>query len=569
MHAESPTDVDRYIVESAEAYMQTVILIDDRIYDRGSGGVPSRLTRPQSMTRKPALQSAAASSTVRGKELQLEEPVEEASELSFQDVQSSFAKKRIICSLYQPKISASFGPQSEVYRLCSAADVIIVDWDLHGDSGDKASTLVAGVVAQSRADIPHQTRLVLIYTREANLRGVADRLYDALTEKLSEDEVSVDRPSGGLVLTTDNARVVVLGSRAATALPQFSGYCVSEKDLATRTILEFSRLAPGILQAIVLHGIANLRQNNRRILSRFHSSLDAAFLTHRALLLPEDAFSHIPSLLTDELRAVLEDTLSDSPLGDASGTQKILEAWCDRHWKPNPNATLNVGDGADPAEFAKDAFCNGPALEKDYSAIQHSRVPGLIESHAGVAPAWKERGRRALADYLLGNCSVEHCHEQLGALMSQRTMYDNSRRTLHLGVIVKESDGQKHYLLCLQPLCDSVRLEGKSRPFMFCALTEAKSGEAFTHCITNHDGQSLKLRYQPAISSVVVSAFTRVIATPSGDDRFVFADDEGRDYEWVAELKTDHAQRAAEEFGRQLSRVGLTESEWLRLSAKS
>lgn len=36
-------------------------------------------------------------------------------------------------------------------------------------------------------------------------------------------------------------------------------------------------------------------------------------------------------------------------------------------------------------------------------------------------------------------------------------------------------------------------------------------------------------------------------------------------FEWVAELKSLHAQRMAEYVSRQFSRVGLAESEWLRL----
>jgi hypothetical protein len=35
-------------------------------------------------------------------------------------------------------------------------------------------------------------------------------------------------------------------------------------------------------------------------------------------------------------------------------------------------------------------------------------------------------------------------------------------------------------------------------------------------------------------------------------------------FEWVAELKPFHAQRMAEYVSREFSRVGLTESEWLR-----
>ena len=45
---------------------------------------------------------------------------------------------------------------------------------------------------------------------------------------------------------------------------------------------------------------------------------------------------------------------------------------------------------------------------------------------------------------------------------------------------------------------------------------------------------------------------------------FILKDENGKDYEWTAELKTEHAQRAAEQFGREFPRVGLTESEWLK-----
>jgi len=37
-----------------------------------------------------------------------------------------------------------------------------------------------------------------------------------------------------------------------------------------------------------------------------------------------------------------------------------------------------------------------------------------------------------------------------------------------------------------------------------------------------------------------------------------------KEFEWVCQLKTTHAQRAVEKFGRELTRIGLTESEWLR-----
>lgn len=563
---------DKFIIESAEQYLQTVVLIDDRIYENKSGSVASRLTTPLAVRRKAALKSATSSSDKSGKKIEKAEVPEEPDEVSFHDVQNSFAKKRIICSLYQPKKSASFGEQSEVYKLCSTADVVIVDWDLDDASGDKATTLVGSLVEQSRIEIPYQLRLVLIYTLEVNLGSVARKIYDDLVGRLNEDDGAVVPQSEGLVLTTENARVVVLGKRENTTQTEFSDYWVPESDLATRTIKEFSRLASGLLQGIVLRGVAKLRENNRRILGRFHKDVDIAFLTHRALLLPDEAFGQIIPLLTDELHAVLEDTLGKSPLGDAAVVKNILDDWCDKHWKQNDSAKLSIDDNATAMKLTKDIFCNGPAIDGEYSNSIQDQLQRLVKTGNGTSK-WKDDNRRKkIAEYLLGNCGVDHCHEKLGSLMSQRVRYDSSRRALHLGVIVRELTDKKRYLLCLQPVCDSVRMGGKDRAFLFCVFDESTTDGPFTHCVSDVSDNVIRLRYKPKLSSIFVSNFKGsvdvVYANKDEEDRFIFTGGSEKNYEWIAELKTEHAQRAAEQFGRELSRVGLTESEWLRIKAE-
>ena len=55
-----------------------------------------------------------------------------------------------------------------------------------------------------------------------------------------------------------------------------------------------------------------------------------------------------------------------------------------------------------------------------------------------------------------------------------------------------------------------------------------------------------------------------VIGIPGGNGAFKF-ESEGMFVEWVAELKPLHAQRVASYLGSEVSRVGLVESEWLRL----
>ncbi len=534
----STSAYDKFIIESAEQYLRTVVLIDDQIYENERGSVASHLTKPPAARRKAALKSATSSLDKSGKEIEKAEVPEEPNEVSFHDVQNSFAKKRIICSLYQPEKKASFGEQSEVYELCSTADVVIVDWDLDDPSGDKATKLVGGLVEHSQKETPQQLRLVLIYTQEQDLAAVAKKII----ERLGINKVDVDPHSEGLVLKTDNARVVVLGKHENADPLKFKDYWVSESELATRTIWEFSQLASGLLQGIVLRGIAKLRENNLRILTRFHKELDIAFLTHRALLLPDKAFRQIIPLLTDELRAVLEDTHGESPLGNAPSVKRILHDWCDEYWKTRTDDELIIGDRIYDLEFVKDVVCNEPVTKTKKNILKK-------------------------------NWNADDCHERLGSLMSQRVRYGNSRRTLHLGVIVREMADEKRYLLCMQPVCDSVRMvAGNGRTFVFCIFDIPTSKRPLTHCVLDDSGNVIKLRYNLKVTSIFILNFKSdddaVCAKKDGPNRFVFKDEDGNDYEWIAELKTEHAQRAAEQFGRELSRVGLTESEWLRNKAE-
>ena len=569
---ENISSFDKFILESAEQYLQTVVLIDDRIYDKLGGNVTARLTKPAAELRKPALRSIVTVSGIKNTADKKIVDVEKPDEVSFHDVQNSFAKKRIICSLYQPKKGASFGPRSEVYNLCSSADIVIVDWDLHGDTGRKATELVGTLIENSMKEIPNQLRLVLIYTMEANLGSVANAIFENLSARPGLGSIQVDPATEGLVLKTASARVVVLGKREQSTLIQYVNFYVQERDIARRAIKEFSQLASGLLQAIVLRGVASLRENNRRILMRFREDLDTAFLIHRTLFLPDEAFGQIIPLLTDELRAVLEDKLGDNPLGAHHMAEEIISDWCDKHWKPGEHATFAIGEGVDALAFAKDVFCNGPAIKKDYSKVQKSQIPGLVFKKENERPQWNEKRSVNLAEYLSSDCNGDSCHEMLSSLMSQRIAYENAHRELHLGVILREVGGKQRYMICLQPVCDSIRINGKIRPFIFCFMDVPEIGKPFTHAVMDIKDNPIQLDYKPKVSNCYVSKFTTGVdalcAAKDDEGRFIFEDESKNKYEWIAELKTEHAQRAAEEFGRTMSRVGLTESEWLRLKAK-
>ena len=286
---------DRFSVESAEQYIQTVVLVDDRIFVE-SPRITARLNviNPGPMGRKPATRQEESSSNTTANEINDVDATKIPRDVSLREVQDSFAKKRIICSLYQPENDASFDDKSEVYGLCSSADVTIVDWDLGDSSGERALQLVGSLLEHSQTTTPHQLRLVLIYTLEEKLGEIARKISDKLA---GQHQLNVDSRSEQFVIKTKYARVVVLGRPLRTTHPSPLNSRVPESELAERTISEFSRLAAGLMQCIVLRGIAKLRDNNGRILARFHRELDAAFLTHRTLLLPDEAFAQMIPVL--------------------------------------------------------------------------------------------------------------------------------------------------------------------------------------------------------------------------------------------------------------------------------
>jgi len=528
-----PKTLTEFSQFAAETFLQTAVFVDDKIYDRRTGSVSApKSLEPPVRARKSALKSVEKRST--SETLANNDAPSVVDEYSPQEIVTSFAKKRILCSLYQPKRGASVGKNSEVYQLCLASDIVIVDWDLYGDAGTNATELVCNLIEESLKETPWQMRLILIYTDETNLFGVANNIFERLQNSLKDD---VTPSRAGLVLTTPNSRIVVFGKPGHRAA-QYENDIIPEGQLAERSIIEFSNIASGMLQGAVLLGLSKIRENSRKILSKFAPSLDAAFLTHRALSVPDDASDHVLPLLMAEIQSVLEDQLPNPII-----TETLIEDWCGSEWAPSGHARSAIGS-SDPHKVAK-AFCL-----KGFDAVKSNLT------------------RKKTFTFLLDSLTSKANHE-FAALMSQRTHYEKVTRSLKLGTILKDQRGK--FFLCLQPVCDSVRIEG-SRKFLLAELEVVKDS-AF-NLVVQQENDWLELSFKPKVFSSALVEFRSsggngaVISEENGA-MFVFtAKGNRKKYYWIAQLKAEHAQGEAEEFARQLSRVGLTESGWLRLRAK-
>jgi hypothetical protein len=355
--------VEDYVIDAAKNYLQTVVFVDDQIYQRDGAIAVSRLKEGSVKRRKSAiLKEIEEGAENKRKTSQDFNVVVESSEqhLSSRDLLNSFAKKRMVCSLYQPEEGAAYSKRSDVYQLCMASDVVVLDWVLHGRDGDHTIELVDNIIKQSLEDDPEQLRLIVIYTDRDNLGLVADRLYGRLSASIDQID-DIKKTSDGLALHTMNSRIIVFGKPNPRRGDNFREYVKEEKELADAVIQEFAKLADGLLQACVLNGLAEIRKQSRKILTKFHTGLDPAFITHRALKLhDEDGYDHLPSLLVAEIEAVLEDCMPRHSITDA-----VLKDWC-RKWIPSARAKSFVGEQVEVKAFAAIFATQGMGIKKHY-----------------------------------------------------------------------------------------------------------------------------------------------------------------------------------------------------------
>ena len=195
--------VEEFSMYAAQEFVQTAVFVDDRIFKEGIEN-----SSPKEGVNDPNLRlSVSKSAPKKSQKNQIEIKDEQEEVDSPSDVVTGFAEKQIICSLYQPKSRADYSEHSDIFQLCKAADIAIIDWNLHGDSGDKAQVLISQLIKQAVNDVPEQLRLILVYTSQPNLFEVTDQLIRSVKEEVGHESVEKD---GDLAFISKNSRVTII-----------------------------------------------------------------------------------------------------------------------------------------------------------------------------------------------------------------------------------------------------------------------------------------------------------------------------------------------------------------------
>jgi hypothetical protein len=532
-----------------DRFLHTVVVVDDRAFVDPTPKV--EFTK----TEEPSVPGGRA---VLG-DLQVPKETDEH-DLDAKKVTDAFARSGLICALLEPTPGA--GVDEELLNTARRADLIVIDWVLDRDNGAMALNLIGQILSREADSQERQRlRLIAIYTGQRELHEIAAKIKDVLSNVYADDKlVEYDE---GLALTKGPVRIAVFAKENAAELPSdLAQRRVHFSDLPSRLRNEFALLTDGLVTSVALAALAALRDDTHRILKVLHPGLNAAYLGHRsALPTPKDAERHALALVASELRSVIEDHDVSRQVNE-----DVLARWIvHQQARGLQLGALVVGEDQQITDEQVSAMLRrGLGDEEELAAIQRMGPQSLSKSK------WKTIKKNASQVFSRSKSEASFAEAELARLMMLRTMYARPERTLHLGTVIETSENQ--YLVCVQPMCDSVRLKAEGRSFPFLQVVTSSNGEKSNLVVRGaRPGEWKYLLVRTNPRDLVVKHFSpkanhdEIIASEiSGEHHF--EDSNGERYRWICEMKAEFAQKIAVDLASEFAQVAVDEAEALRLT---
>ncbi len=465
---------------------------------------------------------------------------------------NAFMQKGIHCSLFE--IENAEDPLDAIKKTLKKSDVIILDWQMHFDNGAKAQELLFSVINSSKST---ELRLIVIFTNDPQYRNL---LTEIIIPKIGKLGIVGLLDDTGCIYKFGHSKILVLektnGKESDTA--------ITDEQLPDRIIEEFTELTKGLVSNTVLASLSAIRKNTHQLLSIFNNELDPAFLSHRSLLPnPIDAEEQMLDLIGSEIKYILHKNNTLEPV-----TIEVIQRYfTDSLPEEDIDFLFPVKEGFESIQIPE---------KIDRKTVIKIVEQGIERVFLRIDNPTVDKQR--FSDNCYQNLTEQFCNNKTLALTSNykyallttnKNIYSKKNLPqLTLGTILKfESPSIIEYWLCIQPKCDSVRIIGKTRDFLFAKLNilpELKKSDI----ITLHKGNILHFEiefsiYKAKFFNFKANYHQSVRAVIEGDKTIFIGE---KKMEWLGSLKDDFAQEISNKFGTSLSRVGTNPSEWLRRS---
>jgi hypothetical protein len=545
------TEVDNFASDqlcAAQAFAHTMIVVDDE-----AGVSPKRDERVVAL-KTPTRNSVAGTDLSPGAARTKSHPLD--SKL----LMGKALELGLICSIVAPAKSDRI--VDKVTKAARRADIVSLDWQIHGDDGTLTIAIIKRILAMDKKN-GGRLRLIAIYTGVNDRAEILNKVMASIPASTKE-KFQIEATESE-IYSANGLRIVWLHKRSGVRLSSpLDKFDVDVERLPARLQKEFSYLSKGFLSNIALSTIASLRDATHHVLGIFHPHMDGAYFQHRATIeAPVDAEDYAVSIVLSELKKAIDDCEIARKMAGPRAIKNRLAV-------ENPsqqNFTIHHKTRAGAAVTTQ---------------IPHDDLT-LVICDGHKVDLSVEIGQKVLRKFLstIFVESVDEARKHLldfGSLTGLRkhpcSSGSETPPALSLGTIMQTPSHE--YLLCLQASCDSVRVE-KGQRFYFIPIHET-SFENAQHIVPTTTKVSPD-QYLKLMVPDKPYTFSRSLqfSAPCGEsDQRVravklarrsgqyFVGDDKIAYKWIADLKQRRALRIAQDTGHSLTRIGFDEFEPFR-----
>jgi len=510
-------------------FLQTAVIIDDKAFHKPSASTPIVAQKPGRGRQHP-------------REIQKSSPKGERY-LNTQVLIESFADHGIICSALE---FTDFNEDLISFNnTAKLADITIIDWEMEEEkSGENALKLISSLLEDDFSN-PQRFRLVTIYTGHEDLADISQKVVTHI-KKAHEKELDIEQHGLRLVY---QSIIITIYAKDRRGIPEhFHSNAVDEEGLPERLVACFSESVSGLLPNTALSALTAIRQSTNRLLAKFNRNIDYAYLTHRASLpKPDDATAHLETFIAEEIKSILS---SYDCIGSNASFPEIkkwiLEKYQETHQFICPDGELN--------------------RETVLNCIKVGNQKTNIQIRGGKNKLYQKFSHLLSGDEKISST----CDIDLSRLSVLKTRYQNRTPHLTMGIVLQQLK-DKTLWVCIQPRCDSVRLENKSKKFPLLPILSGIGGESTLPKLCDDDSENfchviVHPQHCRTIEFKSARADKSRIYPQRSKDKWVFLSTEQLRFQFIAELKDEIAQNILNDFAATTARVGTNPSEWLRKS---
>lgn len=490
-------------------------------------------------------------------------------------ITQSFAKSKKVCAVYQPQTSQDI----EDFKIISnKADVIVLDWEINfpktvqpgneeEDDDHEAGLYTKAIIKHSLFDsdiLKESTKIIVVYTGDyALLKNIINEIYKEVFNKnpnfvLDEDNLCINYSSFKVIVRAKKTEINNQTNK------HFEEFMVSYDEMPNFILNQFTELTTGLLPNFALLSLTTLRNNSSKILRLFSKEMDSAYLGHKSIIpKQEDSEDLLIELFGDSVK----DLLSYNDINNKVAAD--IEDWIDS----------NVLE--EEFEYSKKKYLKKiDAIKALLTSKEEDAKKRFTSALEGASGEVKNHLLDNPTKIFTKNTNLENVEKQnknFAKLTHHKSLFipKEIEPKLTLGSLIKSTKDEKYYI-CIQQKCDSVRIsKDTERKFLFLPyyiVSEANKGKF--DLITGSDIELKKDKSSYSIRTIKFFSNNDlgiIKAVKNEEGKYIFnqkyTEVTDEQFEWILDLKDLHAQRIIADYAATLSRVGLDESEWLRIAS--